>query len=65
MDNRFRLYQQTEEVPVSGMKQNCGCVVEDEGCPVLPSQAEADVADTSEPGHWSYIAACWLLPPPC
>ena len=32
----------------------------------MPSQAEADVADTSEPGHWSYIAACWLLlPPPC
>ena len=38
MDNRFRLYQQTEEAPVSGMKQNCGCVVEDDGCPVRPRQ---------------------------
>ena len=27
----------------------------------MPGQAEADVADTSEPGHWSYIA--WLLLP--
>ena len=29
----------------------------------MPSQAEADMADTSQPGHWSYIAACWLLAP--
>ena len=36
MDNQFRLYQQTEEAPVSGMKENCGCVVEDDGCPVRP-----------------------------
>ena len=32
----IQTYQQTEEAPVSGMKQDCGCVVEDDGCPVRP-----------------------------